>query len=156
MSGKKWEDMSEEFQKEVDDYALKDSELCLKLWEELSPKWPDFERAISSTNRRIVQRGIPIDMQLLEDNKNVVANKLFDAEKSIPWFGEKPTLSRIAFNEECRKVGIEPPASLALADEEAESLLISMVRSTPSYLLLEIIEDLMHYLKRLKVLRTLR
>ena len=42
MSGKKWEDMSEEFQKEVDDYALKDSELCLKLWQELSPKWLDF------------------------------------------------------------------------------------------------------------------
>ena len=150
MSGKKWEDMSEEFQKEVDDYALKDSELCLKLWEELSPKWPDFERAISSTNRRIVQRGIPIDMQLLEDNKNVVANKLFDAEKSIPWFGEKPTLSRIAFNEECRKVGIEPPASLALADEEAEEFVNKYGEKYPFILAVRDYRRLNALLKKIK------
>lgn len=119
MLGKRWGDMSKDFQKEVDEYALKDSELCLKLWEELSSEWPQHERDISSTNRRIVQRGIPIDYDLLLKNKDIIAHKIFDTEKSIPWMGERPTLSRKAFNEECRKVGIEPPASLALTDEEA-------------------------------------
>ena len=119
MSGKKWDDMLEGFQEEVDEYALKDSELCLQLWEELSPKWPEHERAISRTNRTIVQRGIPIDYDLLTKNKNVIANKLFETEKNIPWFGEAPTLSRKSFNEECRKAGIDPPASLALSSEEA-------------------------------------
>ena len=119
MSGKRWESMTDLFQKEVDDYALKDSELCLKLWEELSPKWPQHEREISTVNRRIVQRGIPIDYELLTKNKDIIAHKLFEAENNIPWVGEAPILSRKAFNVECRKVGIEPPASMALTSEEA-------------------------------------
>ena len=119
MSGKRWEDMTKEFQQEVDDYALKDSELCIKLWEELSPKWPQHEREISTANRRIVQRGIPIDYDLLVKNKDVIAHKLFEAENNIPWVKEAPILSRNAFNAECRKVGIEPPASMALTSEAA-------------------------------------
>ena len=123
MSGKTWESMSEDFQREVDEYALKDSELCLKLWEELSPSWPKHERAISALNRKIVQRGIPIDYDLLQKNKDVIEHKLFDAKNSIPWAKELPILSRNAFNVECRKVGIEPPASMALTSEEANEFI---------------------------------
>lgn len=120
MAGKKWENMSEDFKKEVSEYALKDSELCLRLWKEYGPKWSEFERSVSRMNRKIVQRGLPIDTALLEQNLQKVRKTLFDTEQSIPWAGEQPLLSRKAFDNECIKMGIEPPASLALTDEDAQ------------------------------------
>jgi len=120
MRGKRWESMTPEFQQEVSDYAIVDSELCLKLWQKLSPEWPEHEREISRTNREALQRGIPIDLDELRSAKERVKQYLFDAEANIPWLGESPTLSRKAFNEECRKMGIEPPASLAKTNAEAQ------------------------------------
>lgn len=120
MSGKQWDSMTEDFRKEVSEYALKDSELCLRLWEEYSPQWSDFEQQVSLMNRTVVQRGIPIDTDKLEQNLLIIRKHLFETEQSIPWSGEKPLLSRKAFDEECIKLGIEPPASLALTDVDAQ------------------------------------
>ena len=119
MSGKRWEDMTKEFQDEVDEYALKDSELCLKLWQDLEGDWPQMERDISLMNRRCVQRGIPINTNLLKKSLVTINERLFEAENSIPWIDDRPILSRQAFNDECKKEGLDPPASLALTDEDA-------------------------------------
>jgi hypothetical protein len=123
MSGKRWENMKPEFRKEVSDYALKDSELCLKLWQDYSDKWPEREREISLVNRRCVQRGLPIDADLLRKQLETIKAELFNAESLIPWIGDKPLLSRPAFDDHCRSVGIEPPASLAEGDPDAEEWL---------------------------------
>jgi DNA polymerase len=123
MSSKNWDTMSEEFKKEVTEYALKDSELCLRLWQDYSPKWPAAERAISYVNRTAMQRGIPIDTELMKKQIETINVKLFEAEEAIPWLGDKPLLSRPAFDEQCRKVGIEPPHSLAATDAEAQEWL---------------------------------
>ncbi len=123
MSGKRWENMKPEFKKEVSDYALKDSELCLKLWQDYSDKWPEREREISLVNRRCVQRGLPIDADLLRKQLETIKAELFNAESLIPWIGDKPLLSRPAFDDHCRSVGIEPPASLAEGDPDAEEWL---------------------------------
>lgn len=123
MSGKKWSEMSDEFKEEVSEYALKDSVLCLRLWETLHDKWPETEREISRVNRKIVQTGIPIDTSLLESQLVTIKQALFEAEENIPWVGEKPLLSRAAFDAQCRLVGLEPPTSLAQADEEAQKWL---------------------------------
>jgi len=123
MSGKKWSEMDEEFKEEVSEYALKDSVLCLKLWESLSDKWPESERQISIVNRKIVQTGIPIDTALLEEQLVTIKESLFEAEENIPWVGDKPLLSRAAFDAQCRLVGLEPPTSLAQTDEEAQKWL---------------------------------
>jgi DNA polymerase I-like protein with 3'-5' exonuclease and polymerase domains len=120
MSGKRWEEMTKEFQDEVIEYALKDSELCLRLWDTLSDKWPEFERNISRLNRKIVQQGIPIDENLLKEQLEIIKTKLFEAEENIPWLGDKPLLSRAAFDEQCLLVGIEPPVSLAETDAESQ------------------------------------
>jgi DNA polymerase len=119
MCGKKWLSMTEEFRKQVTDYALKDAEFCYMLWEQLGQKWPDRERKISMINRRIAQRGIPIDWESLQDNMGVINTALFDAEQQIPWIQENTPLSRKAFNAECRKQNIEPPKSLAKDSPEA-------------------------------------
>lgn len=123
MSGKRWENMTSEFKKEVSDYALKDSELCLRLWQDYSSKWPERERKISLVNRRCVQRGLPMNTELLRKQLETIKAELFNAESLIPWIGERPLLSRPAFDDQCRTVGIEPPASLAEGDPDAEEWL---------------------------------
>ena len=120
MLGKTWDGMDKDFQKEVSEYAIKDSVLCLRLWKAYEDKWSLFERAVSLTNRRIVQRGIPIDIEGLQKAKEVINELIFETEKAIPWADEKPLLSRKAFDEHCIKNGIEPPASLAKTDVDAQ------------------------------------
>lgn len=120
MLGKRWETMTEEFRCEVLNYAIKDSELCLRLWKELGADWPDHERRISRMNRRIGMRGLPIDEDLLRSNLEGIRVRMFEAEQAIPWIEDKTPLSRKAINEECRKSGIEPPASWAKDSEEAD------------------------------------
>lgn len=119
MSGKRWEDMTPAFRAEVINYAAKDSELCLALWDKLSDNWPIHEREVSRVNREALQKGIPVDQALLKSYKEALTVRLFEAEKNIPWINEACPLSRAAFNEECRKQGLTPPKSLALTDEEA-------------------------------------
>ena len=119
MSGKRWENMEEDFKEEVIEYALKDSILCLDLWKKFEQDWPEAERLVSRINRTIVQRGIPINASLLKKQQEQITKLRFDTENKIPWINEMPVLSRKAFNEECRKHGIQPPASLALSSDEA-------------------------------------
>jgi hypothetical protein len=119
MCGKQWSSMTPEFQAEVIEYAIKDSVLCLKLWQELEHKWPEMERKISAVNRKALQRGIPIDQQYLKTCLEEIQLRLHEAEQRVPWIGSAPILSRPSFDAECRKVGIEPPKSLALDNEEA-------------------------------------
>mgnify|MGYP003108831533 CR=1 FL=1 len=119
MSGKRWDNMTEDFQKEVMEYALKDSVYCLDLWKKLAPKWPEHEKQVSRMNRKIVQRGLPIDVKELKKQKDSITEELFKVENTIPWINDAPILSRTAFNDECRKMGLEPPASLAMTDEDA-------------------------------------
>jgi len=121
MAGKRWEDMDEDFKKEVDEYALKDSEYCLDLWQDLQGRWPEAEREISRINRLCMQRGVPIDGDALKVQKENINKKLFEAENTIPWIDNATPLSRKAFNEECRKMGLEPPVSLSMTDEDANA-----------------------------------
>lgn len=120
MKGKKWGSMTDEFRESVTTYAIGDAELCLKLWDALSSQWPDHERAISRVNRKIGQRGLPIDTGLLEGNLVTIKTALFNAEQAIPWIGESTALSRKAFNQKCREDGIVPPASLAKDNVDTE------------------------------------
>lgn len=113
MKGKTFESLDKEQQDEFLRYAEEDARICLYLWLDLSPSWPEHEKEISNLNREICRRGIAIDTDALKDNLGALQLKLFDAENSIPWNGEAALLSRKAFNEECRKQKIEPPASLA-------------------------------------------
>lgn len=131
MKGKRWETMTPEFRAEVTEYAIKDSELCLRLWQELGHKWPQREREISALNRKVGQRGLPMDTELLRKNLALIKTALFDAEQAIPWIGEYTPLSRKAFNEQCRKQGIVPPSSLAQDNEEADKWFAAHQKSCP-------------------------
>lgn len=120
MKGKRWKDMTPEFRAEVTAYAHKDSEYCLRLWEELSDGWPEAEREVSSMNRQLLMRGLPIDEHALDKAIASLSLQLHEMESVIPWTKEgKKLLSREAFNEQCRAVGIEPPKSLAKDNAKA-------------------------------------
>jgi DNA polymerase len=121
MKNRRWELMSPEFKAEVTEYALKDSRYCLRVWDELEGSWPEQERWVSKHTRDMMRRGLPMDLDLLRQNLINAKRVLFDAENMIPWAGEKPLLSPKAFAEECKKYGIDPPASLAIDSEEADS-----------------------------------
>lgn len=123
MQGKRWGSMTPDFQEQVKAYALKDAELCLKIWQELEQKWPDPERAVSLLNRRICQRGIPLDEDMLRQNLEGIRVRLFEAESAIPWASETTPLSRKSLNQACRQMGIDPPASLAKDSPEADAWL---------------------------------
>lgn len=119
MKNLRWEDMTPEFRAEVEEYALDDSILCLELWNKLSCDWPDFERNISQTNRTVMRNGIYTNLEYLKKCKETLTSKIFDIESSIPWAKDKPILSRKAYNEKCRELGIEPPASLSLDNPDS-------------------------------------
>ena len=121
MRGRRWEDMGEDFQKEVLDYATKDSELCLDIWLKVGDQWPEHERVISLLNRKGLQQGIPVNSDKIRKAHEKLTTYKFELEQSVPWAGEKPLLSRPAFNEACVAVGIDPPVSLAQTDPAASS-----------------------------------
>lgn len=119
MAGKRWASMTPEFQKEVVQYAVKDATLCLDLWFACGEKWPESERRLSALNRKICQNGIPVDPDELQVQLLDLKQQCWNLEQSVPWKDSAPLLSRPAFNAECRKHGLEPPASLAKGDPEA-------------------------------------
>jgi len=120
MSGKQWDSMTPEFQKEVSEYAKADADFCLKLWVDHRDKWPIHERRVSAVNRKSCQRGIPVDVDAIRENITKLKKQLWKMEEAIPWKDTAKLLSRPAFNEECRKHGLEPPKSLAKDDPETQ------------------------------------
>jgi DNA polymerase I-like protein with 3'-5' exonuclease and polymerase domains len=115
MKGQKWESMTKEFREEVTRYAMRDSELTLDLWLKLSDQWPDNERLLSRHTRMIAWDGVPIDVEELDKAIPELARRNWEAGTQLPWYheGEEKPLSPKALAEQCRKVGIEPPPSLA-------------------------------------------
>lgn len=120
MKGKTWAALTPDLKQEVIDYAEADARTCLALWEALSPSWPIHEREISALNRRITQRGLPLNVSKLEHSLSHLKTLLFESEQTIPWIEEATPLSRKAFNAQCRVQGIVPPASLAQDNPDTE------------------------------------
>ena len=122
MKGKTWEDMiALDEAKEVMEYALNDAKYTYQIWEKLSDQWPEEERQLSRATRRMAYEGVPGGIQRLNDAKNTLLKKKFEAGNALPWYGEIDpdtkkeyvVYSKKALAIECRKRGIEPPKSLA-------------------------------------------
>lgn len=120
MKNKRWNEMSEEFKQEVRDYALKDAEMTLRLWLEHGHKWPWHERELSRQTREIGMRGVPVDVEAATKAKKHLEGLIWESESKIPWAKEVDAkiLSPLRLAEECRRVGITPPSSLAQDSEE--------------------------------------
>ena len=122
MKGKRWEDMDEAFRREVEEYAIKDADYCLEIWQKYGDQWPDHEQWLSRETTRMCVQGVPINKTLVRDRIEHLKVLLWEAQQKLPWVEEdKKTLSPLALAEECRKVGILPPPSLAEDSEECEA-----------------------------------
>ena len=122
MKGKTWDDMiAMDESKAVLQYALDDAKFTYQIWEKHSDKWPEEEKRLSRMTRAMAYEGLPIDVKLMENSINTLEKRLFEAKKALPWYGEIDpdtkkeyvVYSKKALAIECRKVGIEPPKSLA-------------------------------------------
>ncbi len=115
MKGKRWCDMTPEFQREAVSYAIGDSVWCLKLWQLLGPRWPDVERELSRHTRRMGWEGVPFDTEALDRHIPNLQGQVFEAGRQLPWYedGMSKPLSPTALAAQCRAVGIVPPSSLA-------------------------------------------
>ena len=123
MKNKKWAEMSEDFKKEVCEYALKDVEITLRLWLEHGDKWPWHERELSRQTREMCMRGLPVDVDRAKEYQHHLQGLIWEAEQKIPWAKEDDAkiLSPKRLAEECRSVGIEPPKSLAQDSPDCEA-----------------------------------
>lgn len=123
MKGQRWDLMTPEFQKEVSNYALHDADCCLALWKSLAPTWPHHERMLSQLTAWMGWKGLPVNREKIEAGIQHLKDQMWEAESQIPWAGTEKLLSTKALADECRKVGISPPKSLAQDSEECEEWL---------------------------------
>lgn len=125
MKGKRWETMTPGFQAEVSDYAKADARICLQLWQKFEAGWPEHERFLSKATRDMGARGVPIDTEKVSEGIALLARKLWEARRLIPWADDPdaPALSPKALAVECRKHGILPPKSMAKESVELETWL---------------------------------
>jgi hypothetical protein len=130
------------FYKEVAEYALRDAEICWKLWHKMSDKWPAQERMLSELTILHTQRGLPCDVQYLDEGIQTLDRVAWEAAHKLPWAedgDEDKVLSSIYFAIECRKQGIEPPPSMAqdsieCAEWEAAHPDINWIQARRDYL----------------------
>jgi DNA polymerase I-like protein with 3'-5' exonuclease and polymerase domains len=123
MNKKTWDEIraDEKFLNEVKEYALRDSEICYKLWCAKSTEWPAREQELSALTMHQVRRGLPCDQEYLDESIKALSVAAFEAVHRLPWADgdEDKALSDILFAAECRKIGIEPPRSKAKGSVEA-------------------------------------
>jgi len=123
MNKKTWDEIQADpvFHDEVKQYALRDSEVCYKLWCAKSAEWPKREQELSALTMHQVRRGLPCDQQYLDESIRALSVAAFEAVHRLPWAegDEDKALSDILFAAECRKLGIEPPRSKAKGSVEA-------------------------------------
>jgi len=123
MSGKHWADaVAKGKDKELIDYARRDSVYCHKLWTEFAGRWPLKERQLSAHTRRLQSRGVYIDQDLLEQGIAKLSETKDKAEALIPWSDDptKATMSLTVVREYCRDLGIPAPKSMAKDSEECQ------------------------------------
>jgi len=123
MKGRTWQDVVDAGRGEdMRNYAIRDAEASLAIWEKYSSQWPDHERALARQTMLIGWRGIYIDNNRVEAGIAHLERVKFEAARLIPWAdGDSPVLSPKALGEACRKAGITPPPSLSEDDPECEA-----------------------------------
>lgn len=121
-SGKHWEDMVKEGRsEEMLSYARSDARHCWELFAKYGHLWPEWERRLSELTIWQGDRGVQIDLPLLEEYIVRATQMLQATEETLPWMkeGKKPTSPK-AIAEECRKHGIPCPPVKSHFDDGQE------------------------------------
>lgn len=121
-SGKHWEDIVKDGKaEEMLSYARSDALHCHLLFTRYGHLWPQWERRLSELTIWQGDRGIQIDLSLLQEYIVVSTQMLQATEDTLPWIQEgRPATSPKAIAEQCRKHGIPcPPVKSHFEDGEA-------------------------------------
>lgn len=125
MKGRKWSTLSAAEKTRVAEYCLLDSKACDLLWRQYGHLWPDAERKVSAHTAMMCRRGIGLDKERIAKGIEALRQSKWEAEQRIPWAGEltdkgkpQPIASPLLIAQECRRRGIEPPASTAAKSDE--------------------------------------
>ena len=82
-------------------YASRDAELCYLLWEKLEANWPNEERDLSIQTSMIGERGVFIDQEELETQRDDLELSIYNLKKSIPWRDRSPLFSDMECKNYC-------------------------------------------------------
>lgn len=119
MKAKRYQELPEEKQKEVLDYALGDAVNTLAIWNGFESQWPEEERWLSRHTRSMGEAGLPLDREALEEGITELEGRIDRALACVPWYKDTgKVLSRSLLEEECAKHGLIVPKSLAKDDED--------------------------------------
>lgn len=130
MRGKDFHSLSPGEKTKWAEYSLFDAKASFMLWRTFNHLWPEHERAVSRHTAMMCNRGIGIDLAKVTAGIEKLQQARFEAEQKIPWAGELDakgkeiaTVSPKAMAAECRRLGIEPPASTDSKSEEFDAWL---------------------------------
>ena len=120
MKGRTLSVLSESAEADLKQYALDDSNLCLRVWDTYRNYWPKEERVIARHTMESGQRGVAINLQYLWKGLQDLKERKYEAEKLIPWSSDSPPTSAICLKEYCKNEGIRAPKSTAVGNEDCE------------------------------------
>jgi hypothetical protein len=126
--GRHWANYSLEEKAAMISYARKDAVVTWRLWDKISPEWPQWERDLADQTIRQGVKGVQINKELLHAYLCQTHEMKAATEKLLPWletawddtdeFSAKPTSTK-CIAEQCRRVGIPCPPVKAHEGEEA-------------------------------------
>jgi hypothetical protein len=121
MRGKHWADLKPKHKEALFVYSRQDAYWAYRIWDAHADKWPFVERQLSLLTLSSCAYGIALDKGLLHQQLDILELQKKEALKHIPWYPDKPPLSRPAFDAVCETEGLTPPASVAMSSEECDA-----------------------------------
>lgn len=121
MKGKKWSEFGSEMQEAVRLYALEDAINSYLIWAYYSEEWPVFERRLSEATYAMGDRGVAVNIEAIDMGIKALGTAMYHAELQIPWRHDHALLSPKQFAIACRAIGIVPPASLSMSNEDTDA-----------------------------------
>lgn len=126
MKGKTWEQaVAEGKSEQLKQYALDDAKYCYELWTKYNSQWPEVERRTAEITFEQTQRGVAVDVGLLDAALPVVAEARTVAFRNIPWSDERDEagdlikpLSALAFKAWCKEEGLPVPSTTEAKNPE--------------------------------------
>lgn len=123
MKGRMPKDLTVTENTELVEYAEADAKFCWQLSQDLFKLMRPVEKRLSEHTRMMSRRGVPVDLDLIEQNLDVLKGKIWECTRDIPWANTLtvkgkpvPLGSPIALAKACRDCGIEAPVTTAKND----------------------------------------
>lgn len=127
MKGKKYETLDGARQQRMLDYAMEDSRWCLQIGTNYLKDWPDWEKKLSQSTTRMCWRGVPVDIEGVEESIKSLKTRIWKNKQIIPWAAECPDdvglLSKMRLDKACRAIGVTPPKTTDQTSDSFEKWL---------------------------------